>query len=109
MLHNERASVLVHCSDGWDRTAQLCATAKLLLDPHYRTIEGFATLIEMEWLSFGHKFHDRLGHGTFSDVPKNPEQIAGEGSSGSVAGRGAGADSTIRVCGKTGRKLLPKQ
>lgn len=32
---------LVHCSDGWDRTAQLCSLAQLMMDPYYRTIEGF--------------------------------------------------------------------
>ena len=31
--------VLVHCSDGWDRTPQITALSKLLLDPYYRTIE----------------------------------------------------------------------
>jgi len=34
-------SVVVHCSDGWDRTAQVCSLASLLLDPYYRTIQGF--------------------------------------------------------------------
>ena len=29
---------LVHCSDGWDRTAQLSSLGALLLDPFYRTI-----------------------------------------------------------------------
>ena len=61
-LEIERAGVLIHCSDGWDRTAQLCATAQLLLDPYYRTIEGFCVLIEKDWCSFGHKFYDRIGH-----------------------------------------------
>lgn len=56
-------SVLVHCSDGWDRTAQLAATAQILLDPFFRTIEGFAVLIEKDWCSFGFKFQDRCGHG----------------------------------------------
>lgn len=59
--------MLVHCSDGWDRTAQLTSLAQLLLDPYYRTYDGFPILIEKEWLSFGHKFSDRLGLGGASD------------------------------------------
>lgn len=55
-------NVLVHCSDGWDRTAQLTSLAELCLDPFYRTIKGFQILIEKEWISFGHKFNDRCGH-----------------------------------------------
>lgn len=31
--------VMVHCSDGWDRTSQVVSLAELLLDPYYRTIE----------------------------------------------------------------------
>eukprot|EP00128_Syssomonas_multiformis_P018777 Colp12_sorted_trinity150504_noHs@13759 len=56
-------SVLIHCSDGWDRTSQLSSISMLLLDAHYREIKGFQVLIEKEWLSFGHKFAERLGHG----------------------------------------------
>lgn len=42
MAHLEAGDpVLVHCSDGWDRTSQLASLAQLLLDPYYRTIEGF--------------------------------------------------------------------
>nr|XP_039264729.1 myotubularin-related protein 8-like isoform X1 [Styela clava] len=61
-IGNEGRSVLVHCSDGWDRTAQTCSLAAIMLNPHYRTIEGFLALIQKEWLSFGHKFTHRLGH-----------------------------------------------
>ncbi|KAK1346517.1 hypothetical protein QTO34_000373 [Cnephaeus nilssonii] len=51
-----RSSVLVHCSDGWDRTAQLTSLAMLMLDSFYRSIEGFEILVQKEWISFGHKF-----------------------------------------------------
>jgi len=57
------SSVLVHCSDGWDRTPQITGLAQLLLDSYYRTMEGFLTLITKEFISFGHKFALRLGHG----------------------------------------------
>ncbi|XP_075865664.1 phosphatidylinositol-3,5-bisphosphate 3-phosphatase MTMR6 isoform X4 [Microcebus murinus] len=58
----ENASVLVHCSDGWDRTSQVCSLGSLLLDSYYRTIKGFMVLIEKDWISFGHKFSERCGH-----------------------------------------------
>ncbi|KAM9501380.1 myotubularin-related protein 1a isoform 2-T2 [Clarias gariepinus] len=58
-----KSSVVVHCSDGWDRTAQLTSLAMLMLDSHYRTLRGFQVLIEKEWISFGHKFASRVGHG----------------------------------------------
>uniref|UniRef100_A0A8C6T2C4 Myotubularin related protein 7b n=1 Tax=Neogobius melanostomus TaxID=47308 RepID=A0A8C6T2C4_9GOBI len=59
---DEGLSVLVHCSDGWDRTAQACSVASVLLDPFYRTIKGLMVLIERDWVSFGHKFSHRYGH-----------------------------------------------
>lgn len=72
--------VLVHCSDGWDRTSQVAALAQLLLDPYYRTIEGiktkllcfflhifhifslgFFTLVSKDFVWFGHRFRSRCG------------------------------------------------
>lgn len=58
----KKASVLVHCSDGWDRTSQICGMAQIFLDKYYRTFKGFRALVEKDFLSFGHKFNDRLGH-----------------------------------------------
>jgi len=65
-------SALVHCSDGWDRTSQLTSLSQLCLDPYYRTMYGFFTLIAKEWLSFGHKFNDRLGHGGIGGKENSP-------------------------------------
>lgn len=55
-------SCLVHCTDGWDRTSQITALSMVLSDPFYRTVRGFACLVEKEFGSFGHKFAERLGH-----------------------------------------------
>jgi len=38
------------------------AIASLILDPYYRTFDGFLAMIEKDWLCFGHKFSDRCGH-----------------------------------------------
>lgn len=52
---------LVHCSDGWDRTAQVAALAQVMLDPHYRSFNGFIALVQKDFIAFGHKFHHRHG------------------------------------------------
>jgi hypothetical protein len=54
------ARALVHCSDGWDRTSQISALAQLLLDPYYRTREGYRVLVQKEFVAFGHMCKKRL-------------------------------------------------
>ncbi|CAE6517170.1 unnamed protein product [Rhizoctonia solani] len=61
-IHINASHALLHCSDGWDRTAQLSSLAQICLDPYFRTLRGFYVLVEKEWLAFGHKFLDRCGH-----------------------------------------------
>lgn len=56
-------SVMIHCSDGWDRTSQLSAMVQLLLDPFYRTLRGLLLLVEKEWCTFGHMFRARFAQG----------------------------------------------
>lgn len=47
----------------------LVALAELMLDPYYRTIDGFHVLIEREWIEYGHKFSERCGNAPMSDDP----------------------------------------
>lgn len=72
-LESGKTSVVVHCSDGWDRTGQLTSLAMLMLDGYYRTIRGFEMLLEKEWLSFGHRFqlvkqHQQQQHSSVPDL-----------------------------------------
>uniref|UniRef100_A0A3Q2Q632 Phosphatidylinositol-3,5-bisphosphate 3-phosphatase MTMR2 n=1 Tax=Fundulus heteroclitus TaxID=8078 RepID=A0A3Q2Q632_FUNHE len=73
-VESGKTSVVVHCSDGWDRTAQLTSLSMLMLDGFYRTIRGFEVLLEKEWLSFGHRFQLRIGHGdkNHTDADRSP-------------------------------------
>ncbi|XP_077448491.1 phosphatidylinositol-3,5-bisphosphate 3-phosphatase MTMR2 [Stigmatopora argus] len=73
-VESGKTSVVVHCSDGWDRTAQLTSLAMLMLDGYYRSIRGFQVLLEKEWLSFGHRFQLRVGHGdkNHTDADRSP-------------------------------------
>uniref|UniRef100_A0A8D0DZP6 phosphatidylinositol-3,5-bisphosphate 3-phosphatase n=1 Tax=Salvator merianae TaxID=96440 RepID=A0A8D0DZP6_SALMN len=73
-IESGKTSVVVHCSDGWDRTAQLTSLAMLMLDSYYRTIKGFEVLLEKEWMSFGHRFAMRVGHGDddHADADRSP-------------------------------------
>ena len=67
-------SVLIHCSDGWDRCSQLTAFSQLLIDPYFRTIKGYMALIEKDFLTFGHQF--RLRNGYYSKEEKNDNQTS---------------------------------
>lgn len=58
----EKSNILIHCSDGWDRTSQVSALTQIMVDPFYRTIHGFIVLIEKDWISFGHPFTKRCAH-----------------------------------------------
>ena len=93
----QHSHVLIHCSDGWDRTSQLSSLSQLCLDPYYRTIEGFIVLVEKDWLSFGHQFNHRSG---FLSSEKwfhvENERIGGDSNSKpSLVGQNSGAGQAL--------------
>ncbi|PRP75101.1 leucine-rich repeat-containing protein [Planoprotostelium fungivorum] len=56
-------TVLIQESGEANSGTVVSSLAQILLDPYYRSIEGFNVLIEKEWCSLGFPFNTRLGHG----------------------------------------------
>uniref|UniRef100_A0A5K3EUF0 UDENN domain-containing protein n=2 Tax=Mesocestoides corti TaxID=53468 RepID=A0A5K3EUF0_MESCO len=61
ILGVQGTSVAVCLEDGSDVVTQIVSLAQVMLDPAYRTVAGFWSLVEKEWLLFGHPFNQRVG------------------------------------------------
>ena len=42
-------------------SAVISSLAQLMMDPYFRTINGFQSLIQKEWVTLGHPFTKRFG------------------------------------------------
>lgn len=69
---DEGESVLLNCSEGWDKTVQLSSLTQMCMDPYYRTLQGFCCLIEKDWCQFGHQFSMRCGHAAAFSEDRSP-------------------------------------
>ncbi|KAH7701803.1 MTM-9 protein, partial [Aphelenchoides avenae] len=58
--------VVVHGAEGTDSTLVVTSIAQLLLDPDARTVRGFQSLIEHEWVAAGHPFSLRCAHSGYA-------------------------------------------
>ncbi|XP_026741450.1 myotubularin-related protein 10-B [Trichoplusia ni] len=54
-------TVVLQEGDGVDYCAVVSCLTQLLVDPYFRTISGFQSLIQKEWIALGHPFCDRFG------------------------------------------------
>ncbi|CAK9826975.1 Myotubularin-related protein 10-B [Anthophora retusa] len=62
-------SVILQEGAGTDLCCIISSLVQLLLDPYFRTINGFQSLLQKEWVAGGHPFCDRLGH-----IAKRPSE-----------------------------------
>ncbi|XP_047028865.1 myotubularin-related protein 10-B [Helicoverpa zea] len=63
-------TVVLQEGDGVDYSSVVSCLTQLLVDPHFRTISGFQSLIQKEWIALGHPFCDRFG----LPRPGNPKE-----------------------------------
>jgi hypothetical protein len=49
-------NVLIYCQNGSSASCVISSLAQILLDPFYRTMEGFKKLIYKDWIYYGHNF-----------------------------------------------------
>ena len=74
LLTKENRHVLILEPDGRDLTALIASLVQLICDPECRTLIGFESLIQREWVAYGHPFCARMRH-TF--VSREEEEVSG--------------------------------
>ncbi|XP_069780282.1 myotubularin-related protein 12 isoform X2 [Narcine bancroftii] len=61
-LEHKNTSVLLVEENGCDLCCVIASLVQVIIDPHFRTITGFQSLIQKEWLMGSHCFLDRCNH-----------------------------------------------
>ncbi|XP_045680916.1 myotubularin-related protein 10 [Phyllostomus hastatus] len=61
-LESKRISVVLQEEEGRDLSCVVASLVQVMLDPHFRTIPGFQSLIQKEWVMAGYQFLDRCNH-----------------------------------------------
>lgn len=65
-------TVVLQEGNGHDMNCVISCLIQLYLDPYWRTMSGFQSLIQKEWIALGHPFTFRLGHIINQDVEPSP-------------------------------------
>ena len=56
-----------------DLACVVSSLVQIMADPHYRTISGFESLVQKEWVAMGYPFTTRSG--LVTDSPSNEELV----------------------------------
>ncbi|XP_022366968.1 myotubularin-related protein 10 isoform X3 [Enhydra lutris kenyoni] len=62
LLESRHLSVILQEEEGRDLSCIVASLVQVMLDPHFRTIAGFQSLIQKEWVMAGYQFLDRCNH-----------------------------------------------
>uniref|UniRef100_A0AAQ6A5I5 Myotubularin phosphatase domain-containing protein n=1 Tax=Amphiprion ocellaris TaxID=80972 RepID=A0AAQ6A5I5_AMPOC len=61
-LEGKNVSVILQEEEDRDLNCVVSSLVQLMLDPHYRSLIGFQSLVQKEWVMAGHRFLDRCNH-----------------------------------------------
>nr|XP_008118156.1 PREDICTED: myotubularin-related protein 10 isoform X2 [Anolis carolinensis] len=67
MLDSKRVSVVLQEEEGRDLSCCVASLVQVMLDPFFRTMVGFQSLVQKEWVMAGYPFLDRCNHLKKSD------------------------------------------
>ncbi|XP_074090366.1 myotubularin-related protein 10 [Macrotis lagotis] len=62
VLERKHLSVILQEEEGRDLSCFVASLIQVMLDPYFRTITGFQSLIQKEWVMAGYQFLDRCNH-----------------------------------------------
>uniref|UniRef100_A0A3P9HFS8 Myotubularin related protein 10 n=1 Tax=Oryzias latipes TaxID=8090 RepID=A0A3P9HFS8_ORYLA len=62
LLDGRNVSVILQEEEDRDLNCVVSSLVQLMLDPHYRSLTGFQSLVQKEWVMAGHRFLDRCNH-----------------------------------------------
>ncbi|XP_028679372.2 LOW QUALITY PROTEIN: myotubularin-related protein 10 [Erpetoichthys calabaricus] len=72
MLEGKRVSVILQEEEDRDLSCLISSLIQVMLDPHFRSIAGFQSLLQKEWVMAGYRFLDRCNHLKKSDKEESP-------------------------------------
>ncbi|XP_056233285.1 myotubularin-related protein 10 [Seriola aureovittata] len=71
-LDGKNASVILQEEEDRDLSCVVSSLVQLMLDAHYRSLIGFQSLVQKEWVMAGHRFLDRCNHLKRNDKEESP-------------------------------------
>ncbi|KAG7274275.1 hypothetical protein CRUP_037202 [Coryphaenoides rupestris] len=72
LLEGKNASVILQEEEGRDLSCVVSSLVQVMLDPHFRTMSGFQSLVQKEWVMAGHRFLDRCNHLKKNEKEESP-------------------------------------
>eukprot|EP00118_Oscarella_pearsei_P007385 m.35913 g.35913 ORF g.35913 m.35913 type:complete len:881 (+) comp32187_c0_seq17:122-2764(+) len=107
LLHERKDSVLIEDFDGRDLACVVSSLTQMIIDPHFRTVNGFQTLIQKEWVIAGHRFMTRCAHLVGIGSGKKSYPSVQPGSSFSLPRKPAEAKSSQESTWYDSKESLP--